>query len=275
MDNNKVGLTEFRRSKTSKIQERSIYRTSTISPANIPTITTGIDDENLSGGKILPMKESQAQKTGKKMTALGLIDSIKHSEYGGEVQSQTMVSNKNITVEIGQGLTIEDETIEASGYNEKQSLYLGCDSNDGRLSETHPNRNDKKNDSEGDEKSKSEISNLKSCEIISEKKPPLASSRINPRMDLPKITLNAEKIQFGPLLTRSLIFTLADRNSADDADEKCQTKSTVNVAPDDQEKANRIDMFQRLAKDFPKIMTSNYDEPEAQTTPPASRDNDP
>jgi hypothetical protein len=167
------------------------------------------------------------------MTALGLIDSVKHSEYGGEDQSQTVVSNKNITLDLGQGLTVEDETIEASGCNEKQSLYLGCDSNDGRLSETHLTRNDKKNDYDGEEKSKSEISNLKSYEIISEKKPPLASSRINPRMDLPKITLNAENIQFGPLLTRSLIFTLADRNSADDADEKCQTKSIVNVAPDD------------------------------------------
>lgn len=123
MDSNKVGLTELRRSKTSKIQDRSVLRTSTVSPANIPTITTRIDDENLPGGKIVTMKESQAQKTGKKMTALGLIDSVKHSEYGGEDQSQTMVSNKNITVDLGQGLTVEDETIEASGYNEKQSLY--------------------------------------------------------------------------------------------------------------------------------------------------------
>lgn len=85
------------RSKTSKIQERGARRTSTTSAAKIPIIAIGIDDENLLGEEFSPTRESPAQKTGKRMTALGLIDSVKHTAYGEGDKSQTMLSNKKTT----------------------------------------------------------------------------------------------------------------------------------------------------------------------------------
>ena len=85
-------------------------------------------------------------------------------------------------------------------------------------------------------------------------------------MDLPKITFNVSNPEPRPLPTPSVIISMAH--------EKSQMKPQVSVAPDNQEQASRIDLIRKLARDAPKIMTSNYDESEAQTSPRDSKDHD-